>query len=195
MIEKNVIEIGKAASFPVIFNHLNWNHSHFYKTFCLFIFRANYSNPPAHGARVVSRALNTPELKAEWFDNIKTMSSRILLMRDGLRERLEKMGTPGNSKGSDRFYFRWLESTVIFNHLNQKPSRLCDSIFTKNHKSESQNPLRILPLKGSIFKNNFKVNGITLPSRLVCSHSLVWMVINVLGWSKKDLFIWWPTVE
>jgi len=59
------------------------------------IIRANYSNPPAHGARVVSRALNTPELKAEWFDNIKTMSSRILLMRDGLRERLEKMGTPG----------------------------------------------------------------------------------------------------
>ena len=62
----------------------------------IYLFRANYSNPPAHGARVVSRALNTPELKAEWFDNIKTMSSRILLMRDGLRERLEKMGTPGN---------------------------------------------------------------------------------------------------
>ena len=66
-----------------------------FKRFIYLFFRANYSNPPAHGARVVSRALNTPELKAEWFDNIKTMSSRILLMRAGLRERLEKLGTPG----------------------------------------------------------------------------------------------------
>ena len=54
-----------------------------------------YSNPPAHGARIVSRALNDPQLKQEWFDNIKTMSSRILEMRAGLRERLEKLGTPG----------------------------------------------------------------------------------------------------
>merc|ERR1712123_558951 len=35
-------------------------------------------------------------LKAEWFDNIKTMSSRILLMRSGLRERLEALKTPGS---------------------------------------------------------------------------------------------------
>merc|ERR1739838_769275 len=59
------------------------------------IVRAMYSNPPAHGARIVSRALNDPQLKQEWFDNIKTMSSRILEMRAGLRERLEKLGTPG----------------------------------------------------------------------------------------------------
>lgn len=60
------------------------------------IIRANYSNPPAHGARIVSRALNTPELKAEWIQNIELMSSRILLMRAGLRERLEKLKTPGS---------------------------------------------------------------------------------------------------
>ena len=57
-----------------------------------------YSNPPAHGARIVSRALNCPELKKEWYDNIQTMSSRILLMRAGLQERLEKLGTPGSWK-------------------------------------------------------------------------------------------------
>jgi len=60
------------------------------------IVRAMYSNPPAHGARIVSRALNCPELKKEWYDNIQTMSSRILLMRAGLQERLEKLGTPGS---------------------------------------------------------------------------------------------------
>lgn len=30
------------------------------------IVRANYSNPPAHGARIVKTVLSTPELNAEW---------------------------------------------------------------------------------------------------------------------------------
>jgi len=59
------------------------------------IVRANYSNPPAHGARIVSTVLNTPELAAEWRQNIKEMSDRIDLMRNELRSRLEKLGTPG----------------------------------------------------------------------------------------------------
>ena len=31
----------------------------------------------------------------EWRDNIKTMAERIIGMRQGLRSRLEKLGTPG----------------------------------------------------------------------------------------------------
>ena len=31
------------------------------------ITRANFSNPPAHGARIVSLVLNSPELFAEWY--------------------------------------------------------------------------------------------------------------------------------
>ena len=30
--------------------------------------RCNWSNPPAHGARIVATVLNTPELYAEWLE-------------------------------------------------------------------------------------------------------------------------------
>lgn len=60
------------------------------------IIRGNYSNPPNHGARIVSTVLNDAKLFKEWEDCIKTMSSRILSMRKGLQERLEKLGTPGS---------------------------------------------------------------------------------------------------
>jgi len=59
------------------------------------IVRASYSNPPNHGARVVARVLNDPKLFEEWRAAIRTMASRIAEMRDGLRSRLEKLGTPG----------------------------------------------------------------------------------------------------
>ncbi|XP_045582730.1 aspartate aminotransferase, cytoplasmic [Procambarus clarkii] len=57
--------------------------------------RGAYSNPPCHGARIVSKVLNDPALFEEWKGCIKTMSGRIIEMRKGLRERLEKLGTPG----------------------------------------------------------------------------------------------------
>lgn len=60
------------------------------------IVRGMYSNPPAHGARVVEKVLNNDALFAEWKDNIKTMAGRIISMRKGLRERLEALGTPGS---------------------------------------------------------------------------------------------------
>ncbi|MCL4129312.1 UNVERIFIED_CONTAM: hypothetical protein GTU68_000571 [Idotea baltica] len=58
--------------------------------------RGAYSNPPNHGARIVSKVLNDTALFAEWKGCIQTMSSRIKEMRAGLRERLEKLGTPGS---------------------------------------------------------------------------------------------------
>ncbi|OAX84694.1 hypothetical protein ACJ72_00936 [Emergomyces africanus] len=58
--------------------------------------RSEISNPPAYGARIASLVLNDPALFAEWEDNLKTMSGRIIEMRKGLRERLEKKGTPGS---------------------------------------------------------------------------------------------------
>ncbi|XP_046667734.1 aspartate aminotransferase, cytoplasmic [Homalodisca vitripennis] len=59
------------------------------------IVRGMYSNPPSHGARIVAGVLNDPELFEEWKGCIKTMSGRILEMRQALRDRLEKLGTPG----------------------------------------------------------------------------------------------------
>jgi len=57
--------------------------------------RANYSNPPNHGGRIVGTVLNDPELYAQWKGHIKTMADRVILMRNGLRQRLEKLQTPG----------------------------------------------------------------------------------------------------
>ncbi|KAI9314796.1 aspartate aminotransferase [Dichotomocladium elegans] len=57
--------------------------------------RAEISNPPAYGSRIVDIVLNDPALYAEWKENLKYMSSRIIDMRKALRERLEALGTPG----------------------------------------------------------------------------------------------------
>lgn len=57
--------------------------------------RQYYSNPPAHGARIVARVLNDPGLLAEWQQCIQDMSSRIRAMRKALRDHLEELKTPG----------------------------------------------------------------------------------------------------
>ncbi|VDN28717.1 unnamed protein product, partial [Cylicostephanus goldi] len=59
------------------------------------VVRANWSNPPAHGARIVHMVLTNPEMRKQWDDAIKTMSSRIKEMRAALRQHLEQMKTPG----------------------------------------------------------------------------------------------------
>ncbi|KAM3624623.1 uncharacterized protein V6R79_025649 [Siganus canaliculatus] len=59
------------------------------------IVRTTWSNPPSQGARIVSKTLNSPELFAEWKDNVKTMADRVLLMRDQLKSKLQGLGTPG----------------------------------------------------------------------------------------------------
>lgn len=60
--------------------------------------RSEISNPPAYGARIASTVLNDPKLFAEWEENLKTMSGRIIDMRRVLRTKLEELGTPGSWK-------------------------------------------------------------------------------------------------
>jgi len=67
-----------------------------FKSQLTLIIRAMYSNPPAHGVRIVDTVLSSPELYQEWKDCIKVMSSRIIEMRTGLRKRIEDLGTPGD---------------------------------------------------------------------------------------------------
>lgn len=58
--------------------------------------RSEISNPPAHGARLVSLILNDPELFAQWKEDIKTMADRIIEMRNELYRLLtEEFKTPG----------------------------------------------------------------------------------------------------
>lgn len=54
--------------------------------------RANYSNPPAHGALIVSTILSTPELRAIWENEVKEMRERIATMRTLFVETLAAEG-------------------------------------------------------------------------------------------------------
>ncbi|KAK1831926.1 putative aspartate aminotransferase [Podospora conica] len=57
--------------------------------------RSEISNPPIYGAKIASIALNDKALFAEWQENLRTMSGRIIDMRKALRAKLEELGTPG----------------------------------------------------------------------------------------------------
>ncbi|MEZ2353798.1 amino acid aminotransferase [Caballeronia sp. RCC_10] len=52
--------------------------------------RANYSNPPTHGAKIVTKVLTTPELAQSWREELAAMCERIARMRraihDGLKD-------------------------------------------------------------------------------------------------------------
>ncbi|MBI6854364.1 aspartate/tyrosine/aromatic aminotransferase [Pseudomonas cichorii] len=52
--------------------------------------RRNYSSPPAHGAQVVARVLNTPQLRDEWLSEVEDMRLRIIDMRQKLVTALEQ---------------------------------------------------------------------------------------------------------
>ncbi|WER48744.1 aspartate/tyrosine/aromatic aminotransferase [Cupriavidus sp. WKF15] len=50
--------------------------------------RANYSNPPTHGARVVAKVLTTPELRSLWQQELAEMCNRIARMRQAIHHNL-----------------------------------------------------------------------------------------------------------
>ena len=54
--------------------------------------RTNYSNPPTHGAQVVTMVLDTPNLRAQWEDELAGMRVRIKQMRSLLAEKLIAAG-------------------------------------------------------------------------------------------------------
>src|SRR5690606_16004280 len=52
------------------------------------VIRTNYSNPPTHGGALVSTVLNTPELYAQWAEEL----DRIRTMRHQLVEKIQAQG-------------------------------------------------------------------------------------------------------
>jgi aspartate/tyrosine/aromatic aminotransferase len=58
--------------------------------------RANYSNPPAHGADIVETILSDPALRAQWEIDLAQMRDRILANRAALVAALEAVGVAGN---------------------------------------------------------------------------------------------------
>lgn len=66
------------------------------------IARAMYSNPPIHGARIVTTVLGDAALRKQWEADVKEMADRIIRMRVELRTALEKLGSKHNWSDSDR---------------------------------------------------------------------------------------------
>ena len=56
------------------------------------VIRTNYSNPQIHGATVVATVLNTPELRAQWEEELAEMRVRIKAMRQALVDGLKAAG-------------------------------------------------------------------------------------------------------
>lgn len=55
------------------------------------IIRTNYSNPPRHGAEIVSLVLTSPELYTQWDNELSEMRTRIRLMREALAKELSSL--------------------------------------------------------------------------------------------------------
>jgi len=51
--------------------------------------RSNYSNPPTHGAKLVTRVLGTPALRQSWESELAAMCERIARMRVAIHEGLK----------------------------------------------------------------------------------------------------------
>lgn len=53
------------------------------------VVRTNYSNPPTHGGKIVATVLTTPELRAQWEQELGQMRSRIRAMREQLVNKVQ----------------------------------------------------------------------------------------------------------
>ncbi|MET0384184.1 MAG: amino acid aminotransferase [Burkholderiaceae bacterium] len=60
------------------------------------VIRPNYSNPPTHGAQIVTAVLSTPALRTQWETELAGMRDRIKRMRRALVDQLADAGIRGN---------------------------------------------------------------------------------------------------
>eukprot|EP00756_Hemistasia_phaeocysticola_P004731 Hpha_TRINITY_DN12977_c0_g1::TRINITY_DN12977_c0_g1_i1::g.164313::m.164313/K14454/GOT1; aspartate aminotransferase, cytoplasmic len=63
------------------------------------IARRLYSNPPLHGARIVTSILTDEQLGQQWRKEVRAMSNRIRRLRGAFLAELEALGTPGPAGG------------------------------------------------------------------------------------------------
>lgn len=59
------------------------------------LIRGEFSMGPVGGCSIVKKVLTDDALAAEWHENLKIMSSRIISMRKALHDELVRLGTPG----------------------------------------------------------------------------------------------------
>ena len=56
--------------------------------------RANYSNPPAHGAKIVAKVLGDEALTKQWHAELAEMRNRILDLRKQIAATMKSLGSP-----------------------------------------------------------------------------------------------------
>ena len=87
--------------------------------------RATISTPPLYGARIAEAVLTTPDIRAQWAQDLVTMSGRILAMRRRLFEELVKLGAPGDwshvVKQSGMFGFLGLTPAQVAHLESESP--------------------------------------------------------------------------
>ncbi|XP_045506744.1 aspartate aminotransferase, cytoplasmic [Colias croceus] len=105
--------VSDAKLIPAMKSQLTW------------VVRGSYSNPPAHGARVVANVLADTKLFDEWRDHIKMMSARVMQMREALRAELIKLGTPGN-------WDHIVKQIGLFSYTGLTPKQ-CEYLIQEHH--------------------------------------------------------------
>lgn len=58
--------------------------------------RANYSNPPTHGAKVIAKVLGDEKLRSAWQEELGAMRDRIKSMRRAIHDGLQRRGVPAD---------------------------------------------------------------------------------------------------
>ncbi|KAL2842205.1 pyridoxal phosphate-dependent transferase [Aspergillus pseudoustus] len=81
------------------------------------LIRGEYSMGPTAGCSIVKKVLTSPELTAQWHEDLKTMSSRIISMRQALYDELVRLQTPGTWK-------HIVEQNGMFSYTGLTPSQV-----------------------------------------------------------------------
>lgn len=81
------------------------------------LIRGNYSNPPLHGARIVSTVLKSHELTLEWKKELNNMGERVKEMRKALIAALLV-------KGQDRNFAYMNQQTGLFSFTGLNPEQV-----------------------------------------------------------------------
>lgn len=89
------------------------------------VIRPMYSNPPKHGALLVTKVLGNPERFAQWRAELKAMADRILEVRAMLRKGLEDKGTAGP-------WNHITDQIGMFSFTGLTPAE-CERLISKHH--------------------------------------------------------------
>ena len=95
------------------------------------IIRANYSNPPAHGAKIVTAILRSSELRADWEVEVAEMRGRIHRVRRRFVEQLAALGVARDFSFIERqhgmFSFTGLTKDQVYVLRNRYAIYIVDS--------------------------------------------------------------------